>query len=113
MGNDNLLRLAITNIITNACKYSKNKLVTIRLVAEQSQLLIDVADQGIGIPESDLKHIFEPFFRASNTYAYEGHGVGLALTFNIIRQHNGTLHIQSDVGVGTKVQIVLPIAEPE
>lgn len=113
MGNDNLLRLAITNIITNACKYSKNKLVTIRLVAEQNQLLIDVADQGIGIPEDDLKHIFEPFFRASNTYAYEGHGVGLALTFNIIRQHNGSLHIQSEVGVGTKVQIVLPIAEPE
>ncbi len=113
MGNDNLLRLAITNIITNACKYSKNKLVTIRLVAEQNQLLIDVADQGIGIPEADLKHIFEPFFRASNTYAYEGHGVGLALTFNIIRQHNGTLNLQSEVGVGTKVQIVLPIAEPE
>lgn len=112
-GNDNLLRLAITNIITNACKYSKNKLVTIRLVAEQNQLLVDVSDQGIGIPEADLKHIFEPFFRASNTYAYEGHGVGLALTFNIIRQHNGTLHIQSEVGAGTKAQIVLPIAEPE
>jgi signal transduction histidine kinase len=113
MGNDNLLRLAITNIITNACKYSKNKLVNIRLVAKQNQLLIDVADQGIGIPAADLKHIFEPFFRASNTYAYEGHGVGLALTFNIIRQHRGTLNIQSEVGTGTKVQIVLPIAEPE
>ena len=112
-GNDNLLRLAITNIISNACKYSKNKLVTVKLVAEQNQLLIDVADEGIGIPEADLKHIFEPFFRASNTYAYEGHGVGLALTFNIIRQHNGTIHIQSEVGIGTKVQIVLPIAEPE
>jgi signal transduction histidine kinase len=111
LGNDNLLRLAITNIITNACKYSKNKLVTIRLVAEENQLLIDVADQGIGIPEADLKHIFEPFFRASNTYAYEGHGVGLALTYNIIRQHSGTINIHSEVGTGTKMQIVLPIAE--
>jgi signal transduction histidine kinase len=112
-GNDNLLRLAITNIISNACKYSKNKLVTVKLAAEQNQLLIDVADEGIGIPKADLKHIFEPFFRASNTYAYEGHGVGLALAFNIIRQHNGTIHIQSEVGSGTRVQIILPIAEPE
>jgi signal transduction histidine kinase len=112
-GNDNLLRLAITNIISNACKYSKNKLVTVKLAAEQNQLLIDVADEGIGIPEADLKHIFEPFFRASNTYAYEGHGVGLALTFNIIRQHNGTIHIQSEVGSGTRVQIILPITEPQ
>jgi signal transduction histidine kinase len=112
-GNDNLLRLAITNIISNACKYSKNKLVTVKLVAEQNQLLIDVADEGIGIPEADLKHIFEPFFRASNTYAYEGHGVGLALTYNIIRQHNGAIHIQSEVGSGTRVQIILPITEPQ
>jgi signal transduction histidine kinase len=112
-GNDNLLRLAITNIISNACKYSKNKLVTVKLAAEQNQLLIDVADEGIGIPKADLKHIFEPFFRASNTYAYEGHGVGLALTFNIIRQHNGTINIQSEVGSGTRVQIILPIAEPQ
>ncbi len=112
MGNDNLLRLAITNIITNACKYSKNKLVTIRLAAQDNQLIIDVTDQGIGIPEEDLKHIFEPFFRASNTYAYEGHGVGLALTNNIIRQHNGSIHIRSEVGVGTTVQVILPIAEP-
>ncbi|WP_419699204.1 ATP-binding protein [Mucilaginibacter sp. NFX135] len=108
-GNSNLLRLAVTNIISNACKYSDNRMVKIRLLAENNKVIISVTDQGIGIPESELQHIFEPFFRASNTHSYEGHGVGLPLTLNIIRLHRGSIGIRSDVGKGTEIKIFLPV----
>jgi signal transduction histidine kinase len=108
-GNSNLLRLAITNIISNACKYSDNRMVKIRLLAESNKVIISIADQGIGIPESELQHIFEPFFRASNTHNYEGHGVGLPLTLNIIRLHRGSIGIRSDVGKGTEIKVFLPV----
>jgi signal transduction histidine kinase len=109
-GNDNLLNLAITNIIINSCKYSQNKLVVIKLTAENSKLIISITDQGIGIPSTELQHIFEPFFRASNTHDYKGHGVGLPLALNIIRLHKGSIGIRSEVNVGTEIQIFLPSA---
>ncbi|MVN90793.1 sensor histidine kinase [Mucilaginibacter aquatilis] len=109
-GNSNLLRLAITNIISNACKYSQNQLVTVKLTVQNKQIGITVTDQGIGIPSSELPYIFEPFFRASNTLNFQGYGVGLPLTLNIIRLHKGTIDISSEVGKGTQILILLPIA---
>ena len=106
----NVLCLALTNIIGNACKYSKNKLVTIKLSVEKSNVIISVTDLGIGIPQSELQHIFVPFFRASNTHEYEGHGVGLPLTLNIIRLHKGPIGIRSKENEGTEIQVFLPIA---
>jgi signal transduction histidine kinase len=84
-------------------------MVKIRLLAESNKVIISIADQGIGIPESELQHIFEPFFRASNTHNYEGHGVGLPLTLNIIRLHRGSIGIRSDVGKGTEIKVFLPV----
>ena len=70
-----------------------------------------IKDQGIGIPESDLPFIFDPFFRASNTAAYDGYGIGLPLTQNIIKIHKGELSINSVLHNGVTVQIKLPIAK--
>jgi len=109
-GNSNLLRLAVTNIISNACKYSQNKLVKVKLSVEKKNIVIAVIDQGIGIPSTELQHIFVPFFRASNTHDYEGHGVGLPLTLNIIRLHKGTIGIQSEVDSGTELRVFLPVS---
>jgi signal transduction histidine kinase len=109
-GNSNLLNLAITNIIINSCKYSQNKLVVVKLTAENGKLILSITDQGIGIPSTELQHIFEPFFRASNTHDYKGHGVGLPLALNIIRLHKGSIGIRSEVNVGTEIQIFLPSA---
>jgi signal transduction histidine kinase len=108
-GNSNLLRLAINNIISNACKYSDNRVVAVSLLSENKRIIIIIKDQGIGIPQTELQHIFEPFFRASNAHDYEGHGVGLPLTLNIIRLHKGSLGISSEVGVGTEIKVFLPV----
>lgn len=110
-GSINLLSLAVTNIISNACKYSSNALVSVKLSLQNNRLLIAVTDYGIGIPATELPHIFEPFFRASNTNDYSGHGVGLPLTLNIIRLHNGTIGIRSEVDSGTEIQVFLPLAK--
>lgn len=109
-GNVNLLKLALSNIALNACKYSENKPVTISISAENKSVVISIKDEGIGIPEADVQHIFEPFFRASNTGKYEGHGVGLPLALNIIRLHKGSIGILSKVNEGTEIRVMLPVA---
>lgn len=109
-GNSNLLCLAITNIISNGCKYSQNMVIYVKLFVENKKVIISVTDEGIGIPSTELQHIFEPFFRASNTHNYKGHGVGLPLTLNIIRLHKGTIGIRSEVDKGTTIQVFLPAA---
>lgn len=107
--NRNLLKLAITNIVSNACKYSNNKPVQITLESKLNVLSIAIKDQGIGIPQSDVQHIFEPFYRASNTAEFKGYGVGLPLSLNIIRLHRGSIGISSQEKVGTEIKVLLPL----
>lgn len=107
-GNEQLLHLAISNIISNASKYSDNNEVYLALGATEQSVVIIIKDKGIGIPESEMPYIFDPYFRASNTFNYEGYGIGLPLSRNIIKMHNGELLIKSVEKSGTTVQIILP-----
>jgi signal transduction histidine kinase len=109
-GNQQLLHMAFGNIILNACKYSDNRPVSVAVGASDREVIVSVADQGIGIPENELKYIYDPFFRASNTRNYKGYGIGLPLSRNIIRLHQGQLTVSAQEGKGTQVQIRLPIA---
>lgn len=109
-GYEHLLHLAIANIVTNACKYSNNKPVKLKLYSDGTSSIVSIFDKGIGIPENEKKHIFEPFFRASNTHYYEGHGVGLPLAQKIIRLHRGEIIVNTLVGKGTEIQVILPVA---
>ena len=111
-GNLNLLKLAVTNIVSNACKYSDNREVLLGLSVTKSNIVISVKDQGIGIPENELQHVFEPFFRASNTSNYNGYGVGLPLSLNIIRLHKGSIAIKTSQETGTEMNILLPFSKP-
>lgn len=108
-GNVNLLQLAISNIILNGCKYSNKNPVDVKVSIEGERILVSVTDKGIGIPQDEQQHIFEPFFRASNTSPFEGHGIGLPLTLNIIRLHKGSIGIRSEEQKGTEIQVLLPI----
>jgi len=112
IGNLNLLKLAVTNIVNNACKYSDNRIVKLGLSVTDSNIVISVKDQGIGIPEKELEHVFEPFFRASNTGRYNGYGVGLPLSLNIIRLHKGSISIKTAQESGTEMDILLPLSKP-
>ncbi|MBX9853470.1 MAG: HAMP domain-containing histidine kinase [Cytophagaceae bacterium] len=107
-GNPQLLHLALTNIVTNACKYSSNKPVNLSIAAQDNHVTITVKDMGIGIPANELTYIYNPFFRASNTKNFEGYGIGLSLARNIIRMHKGAIEISSVIDQGTTVQIRFP-----
>jgi signal transduction histidine kinase len=110
-GNKQLLILAFSNILTNACKYSYNKPVRVSLASADTHVLLLFKDQGVGIPELEMQFIYDPFYRASNTHHFEGYGIGLPLTSNIIKIHNGELLVSSIQDKGTTVQIRLPLAK--
>lgn len=109
-GNAQLLILAISNIVSNACKYSSNQPVKVSLATTNNEVIVVVKDDGIGIPESELQYIYDPFFRASNTNNFEGYGIGLPLARNIMRQHNGNILVTSASGQGTTVRLSFPLA---
>jgi signal transduction histidine kinase len=104
-----LLKLAISNVVLNACKYSNNQKVVVELTCKRKVLTVTIIDQGIGIPRAELSQVFVPFFRASNTGNYEGYGIGLPLTLNIIRLHKGSIEIDAKEMQGTIVKIHLPV----
>ncbi|NSL88325.1 sensor histidine kinase [Chitinophaga solisilvae] len=108
-GNAQLLELALSNIVMNACKYSNNQPVYTALAATDKKIIIMVKDQGIGIPPEDLPYIFSPFFRASNTGHFKGYGIGLPLAMNIIRMHKGDIIVNSQVNAGTEIRVELPL----
>lgn len=110
-GNKELLNLAIANILSNACKYSNNKPVSVSIAASNNNVVILIKDEGVGIPENEIQYIYDPFFRASNTHSFEGYGIGLPLSRNIIKLHNGTLQVSSQVNAGTTVSIHFPLVK--
>lgn len=107
-GSETLLKVALNNILENACKFSDNKTVTLKLLTEAGQILLIIIDQGIGIPTNELKNIFEPFYRGSNVRNLEGFGFGLPLAYRIVKLHSGEIRVSSQMGKGTIVKIKLP-----
>lgn len=108
-GNRRLLFIAIGNIFKNAIKFSNGKPVygEVNYIDRGIQILIE--DHGIGIAEEDLEKIFQPFYRSANAIKFPGYGIGLSLTKNIVRLHNGTVHISSELGKGTRFLLFFPV----
>ena len=107
-GNKSLLYSAFFNLMENGCKFSDKKRVNVILGANDQWVTIDVKDEGVGILESDIKSIYEPFFRAENVKRIHGHGVGLPLTYRIIQLHRGQIDVVSQIGYGTTFTVRLP-----
>lgn len=107
-GNEKLLKTAISNIIDNACKFSQNKTVEIKVTYDEQNIIIFFIDKGTGISETELTHIFEPFFRGSNAHGVAGNGIGLSLAQRIINIHSGNIFVTSAINTGTTVKVNLP-----
>jgi signal transduction histidine kinase len=105
-----LIRTIMSNLISNAIKYSpQSSEVRVTLDQSNDHLVMRVRDQGIGIPEADQARIFEAFQRASNVADVQGTGLGLAIVKQATELHGGTASLESKVGVGTVVTVTLPI----
>lgn len=107
LGDEQLLKSALTNIMDNACKFSSKHQVDILLEEGSQYDKISFTDSGIGISPEDLKYVKEPFYRGVNAMRTKGHGLGLPLTHRIIQLHGGKLEIESELNKGTHVTIFL------
>lgn len=102
----------IVNLLSNGVNYTPEG-GSIRLIAsrEGDRVRICVHDNGIGIPESDLPHLFDRFYRVDKARSREsgGTGLGLAITAEIVAKHKGEIAVESEVGSGTTFTVTLPI----
>jgi hypothetical protein len=112
------LERVLANLLTNAIKYSPpGAEITIALSRQTpkrgpAQAVLSVKDQGRGIPNEDLPHIFERFYRASNVDGVPGSGMGLAGVRHIVDRHGGSISVVSQPGAGTTFTVRLPLACP-
>lgn len=106
------MQQAILNLLTNAMKYSRDRRdIGLRLFEKNGDVLIQVSDHGIGIPEKDLSRIFEKFYRVPTAENHEisGTGLGLSLVAHIAEAHGGRVQVESRVGEGSTFSIRLPL----
>ncbi len=106
-GNNDALKQVFLNIVLNAIQAMDDEggILSIETSAHNGNLSTIIKDTGVGIPEKNLKKIFDPFF----TTKEEGTGMGLALAYNIITDHSGRIDINSTLGIGTIVKVMLPL----
>ena len=101
----------IDNIINNAIKYSPDGgKITVSMKTTDTQMILSISDEGLGIPKKDLPKIFDRFYRVdkARSRAQGGSGLGLAIAKEIIKQHNGFIWAKSEYGKGSTFTIVLP-----
>lgn len=103
------ISLVLDNLLDNAIRYSGDRRqVGIRVRPTDEEVRLEVSDRGRGIPEEDIPHVTRKFYRGRNA-SPGGSGLGLAIAKRVITDHGGTLTVQSELGVGTTVEVVLPV----
>ena len=104
------------NLLINAYKYTgEDKKIAVRAFDQGSEVVLEVEDNGIGIPPVDRRRIFEPFFRVDDRLSgmSSGAGLGLAITKAIVKTHRGQIAVESTEGRGTCMTVRLPVASSE
>ena len=103
------LRRALGNLLENSLKYSPSgTMVAIDAEETGKEVLLKVADQGMGIPAEELPYIFDMFYRAKGQESSQGHGLGLAGMEAIVKGHGGRVMVASEVGKGSVFTVSLP-----
>lgn len=107
-----MLRQVLLNLLSNAIKFTKEggKIVISVKTNDKNELIVFVSDNGIGIPEEKLQDIAKPFVQVENvmTRSHKGSGLGLSLVDRIMQLHGGRMMIESQLGEGTKIQLIFP-----
>lgn len=114
-GNAQQLEQVVINLINNACQSLKDSTAKITVStyfnSERKKVRIKVEDEGIGIDEKDLKYIMDPFFTTKRNIG--GTGLGLSVSYNIVKSHGGMLLLKSEPGAGTTARVSFPVEEDE
>jgi signal transduction histidine kinase len=109
-GDEKLILTALKNLIENGCKFSTNKQAHVSLQIIEQMIEVKIKNEGKGIPEADIPYIFQPFFRAENTAASKGYGIGLSLVERIVNLHQGSISVQSEQNGWTEFTVKFPVA---
>ena len=109
------LERVVENLLSNGVKYSPaGGDITVSVQRQDGSAVVSVRDRGIGIPAADLPHMFERFRRAANVLGrIDGTGIGLSAAAHIVKQHGGSIDLESEEGEGTVVTVHLPLENPE
>ena len=109
-----LLEHVLVNLLDNAMKYSlKNSTISICVIKVGSNIKVTVSDEGNGIPEGEIKMIFEKFYRANNSEKIIGTGLGLSICKSIVEAHNGEIFAKNrSDGKGAEISFTIPLSEP-
>jgi PAS domain S-box-containing protein len=108
---ETLIRNIAGNLLSNALKYSAPaSYVRFSVTEQRGELVMEVTDQGIGIPAADQAHLFESFHRASNVGQVAGTGLGLTIVKDAVDCHNGRVRVQSQEGQGSSFTVFLPLS---
>ena len=110
IGDPDLLLLAVHNLLDNALKYTRGgDTIRVSVALEQDELVIQVADSGVGISDTEQALVWEELYRGKNASSIPGSGIGLALVKTIVERHDGTVQLTSAVDVGTTVSLRIPL----
>jgi len=110
MADSKRLKQIIINLLNNAIKYNKHGgVVTISVKHENQLVNIQVEDTGVGIPEEELPHIFDRFYRCDRSRSQSGIGLGLSLAKAIARAFNGDIRVKSELDQGSSFQVFFPV----
>lgn len=102
----------LNNMLSNAYKYAPSSDVVIRCQPQKKMILVEVKDNGPGIPPEHLAHLFERFYRVPSESTARGTGLGLYISRKIIEAHGGEIGVMSELGVGTRFYFTIPAADP-
>ena len=110
---ERLLRHIFTNLLTNAVKYSDiGRVVRFEMGCDEGEIVCDIRDQGIGIPDVDREWLFNAFHRGHNVSDRPGTGLGLVIVKRCVDLHGGSIKVESKLGEGTTVTVRLPMFRP-
>jgi PAS domain S-box-containing protein len=114
VGDEALIKRAVTNLVDNAIKYTPEGSVTVRVRERDSYLVVSVNDTGIGIAPADQIRLFEKFYRIKrrDTIRIKGTGMGLAIVKSIAERHHGKAWVESKLGEGSTFHLALPKEQP-
>lgn len=110
LSNEEMLSNVWINLLSNAIKFNRdNGTITIRCFTHAGNVLIEIADNGIGIDKNSISHIFDKFYQGDTSHIMEGNGLGLSLVKRIVELCQGDITVVSELGKGTTFTVRLPL----
>jgi signal transduction histidine kinase len=112
-GNPTRLDQVVSNLVSNAIKFTPEGSITVRAWTENGEVILEVSDTGIGIPPEDQEALFQKFYRVRNPRArgIQGTGLGLAIAKSIVESYGGRIEVESVPRLGSTFRVVLPVYE--